>query len=111
MKLQDAFIAENGDYYGSFTKIGYEMGNTSNFTYSSSLESGTAALASATAVWKATSLSALNNCAKSSTWELNLAPSSTGNGAAWTTNTLLDACSALTPRFTDLQRGTAKSGS
>lgn len=107
MKLQDAFIAENGDYYGSFGKIGYEMGETNNFKYVSSLTDGTAALAAATGVWDAESKSALNDCTKGTHWTLNLDKSSTGNGAAWTTGTLADACSALTPRFGDLQRGTA----
>ena len=108
VKLQDAFIAENGDYYGSFAKIGYEMASTTNFTYGSSLSDETAKLAEADAVWQATSLSALNDCTKGSTWELNIAPSTTGNGAAWTTNALSVACDALTPRFGDLARGTAK---
>lgn len=108
MKLQDAFIAENGDFYGSFAKIGYEMDQTNVFTYSSSLASGTALLSAAQGgEWKATSKSALNDCGSGSTWELNIAASSTGNGAAWTTNTLTDACEALTPRFGDLARGTA----
>ncbi|WP_173383855.1 hypothetical protein [Fibrobacter succinogenes] len=110
MKLQDAFIAENGDFYGSFAKIGYEMDATTNFNYTSSLTSGTAALTAAQGEeWKATSKSALNDCTSGSEWILNLSASSTGNGAAWTTNasSLGDACMALTPRFNDFARGTA----
>ena len=112
MKLQDAFIAENGDFYGSFAKIGYEIGETTNFKYTSSLEDGTAALAEATGVWDAESKTALNDCVKQTHWQLNLNASSSGNGAAWTTNvsSLGDACMALTPRFDDHKRGTAKSG-
>ena len=108
VKLQDAFIAENGDWMGSFTDIGYEMGNTTIFSYSSSI-SEKSSLEAATGAWQATSLSALNNCQKGKKWSLNLAPSSTGNGAAWTTaNDGGDDCLSLTPRFTDLARGEAK---
>ena len=115
VKLQDAFIAENGDWMGSFTDIGYEMGETTNFDYASDI-SAKASLAAKNGAWKATSKSALNECTKSSVWQLNLAPSSTGNGAVWETNAdagatggLSEACKALTPRFADLKRGTKKS--
>lgn len=114
VKLQDAFIAENGDWMGSFTDIGYEMGNTTNFTYTSDI-SAKVSLATKAGAWKATSRSALNECESGSVWQLNLAQSSTGNGAAWTTNadgsgsgSLSAACKALTPRFKDLARGQAK---
>lgn len=115
VKLQDAYIAENGDWMGGFTEIGYEMGNTTNFNYSSAITEKTS-LASKDDAWTATSNSALNECIKGSKWALNLAQSSTGNGAAWTTNAddgatggLSEDCKALTPRFTDLKRGTPKS--
>ena len=115
VKLQDAYIAENGDFMGGFTEIGYEMGNTTNFNYDSEIDAKTS-LVSTSDAWTATSNSALNDCTKGSKWALNLAPSSTGNGAAWTTNTgtgtgsLSEDCKALTPRFADLARGTAKTG-
>lgn len=110
VKLQDAYIAEVGDYIGGFGKIGYEMDNTTNFKYESAIDKdGTVNLESGKdAAWKATSNVALNDCVKGSTWELNVKQSSTGNGAAWTTNEIDSKCSALTPRFTDMKRGTAK---
>ena len=41
MKLQDAFIAESGDQMGTFTDIGYEIGDANNettdFTYSTAI--------------------------------------------------------------------------
>ena len=62
MKLQDACIAEVGDYIGSFSKIGYEMDQTASFKYESDITgSDTVSLASGSAgAWKATSLVALN---------------------------------------------------
>jgi len=110
VKLQDAFIAENGDYMGNFTSIGYEMQSTTTFTYASAITAQTVALASTNDAWKATSNVALNNCASGSKWSLALAKSSTGNGASWTASytpasgaTEAD-CSVLTPRFKDLTR-------
>lgn len=111
VKLQDAYIAENGDYMGTFKQIGYEMDKTTNFEYTTAITSsdnGKVALASTENAWKATSQTALNECKKSSTWSLKIAQSSTGNGAAWTASMSdLTNCEALTPRFLDLTRGMA----
>lgn len=108
VKLQDAYIAENGDWMGGFGQIGYEMGETNTFTYTSGITEKTS-LAAADDAWVAASKTALNNCAKGATWTLKLAPSSTGNGAAWDYE-MSDAtnCLILTPRFADLKRGEAK---
>ena len=113
MKLQDAFIAENGDVVGEFAQIGYEMSSNGPFQYDDQIQGDntkhTAALpSSATAAWQATSKVALNNCASGSEWVLNVQASSTGNGAAWTVGSLDTECEVLTPRFGDLARGTAK---
>ena len=113
VKLQDAFIAENGDVVGEFAQIGYEMSSNGPFQYEDQIQGDntkhTAALpASATAAWQASSKVALNNCASGTAWILNVQSSSTGNGAAWTTGTLSSDCEVLTPRFGDLARGTAK---
>lgn len=110
VKLQDAYIAEVGDYIGSFSKIGYEMDQTTSFKYESAITgTNTVSLATgSTGAWKATSLVALNDCTKGQTWQLNVAQSQSGNGAAWTTNQLSAQCEVLTPRFGDLARGTAK---
>lgn len=111
MKLQDAYITENGDYMGSFKSIGYEMDSSSVFGYSSAITEDKKDLASQTDAWKATSKSALNDCPKNATWSLKLDPSATGNGAAWTASYSDQSnCKVLTPRFSDLTRGTAKSG-
>lgn len=114
MKLQDAFIAENGNVVGNFTKIGYEMSSNGPFTYSNGV-SGTddtqALSTSKIDAWVATSKVALNDCATGSTWTLEVKAAANGNGAAW--NAVIDpssTCSVLTPRFTDLTRGEAKSG-
>ena len=109
VKLQDAFIAENGDWMGGFGQIGYEMGETTTFTYTDGI-GNKVSLAADEDAWVAASKSALNDCTKGSKWTLKLYPSSTGNGAAWETAVEnSDKCLILTPRFSDLQRGTKKS--
>lgn len=116
MKLQDAFIAENGNVVGEFSQIGYEMSSNGPFTYSNKVSGDatkhTAALSTTAAdAWEAESKVALNNCATGSKWTLKVQLADNGNGAAWTTNQLTADCEVLTPRFGDLARGTAKSGS
>ena len=94
---------------GSFKSIGYEMDSSSVFGYSSTISEEKVALASKADAWKATSKSALNDCPKTSSWSLKLDPSATGNGAAWTASYSDSTnCKVLTPRFSDLTRGTAK---
>ena len=111
VKLQDAFIAENGDYMGDFTAIGYEMQNTTTFSYTNGVQVAngvhTAALAAQAAAWKAKSLVALNDCTKGTEWQLDLDKSSSGNGAKWEAKYSANEskCSILTPRFKDLTRG------
>ncbi len=115
VKLQDAFIAENGNVVGEFSQIGYEMSSNGPFTYSNKVSGDqtkhTAALSTTAAdAWEAESKVALNNCATGSKWTLKVQLADNGNGAAWTTNTLSADCEVLTPRFGDLARGTAKAG-
>ena len=109
VKLQDAYIAEVGDYIGGFGKIGYEMQATTSFDYKGSIaSSGTVALGTgATGAWEAKSLVALNDCTKGSSWTLDVAASQSGNGAKWEANYPANqtACETLTPRFGDLTRG------
>ena len=107
VKLQDAFIAENGDWMGDFTKIGYEMQSTTSFDYTTTI-SGTEALNTKARAWSATSKVALNDCVSGTQWNLQLDKSSTGNGAKWTASYAVGAeskCSILTPRFKDMSRG------
>ena len=110
MKLQDAFIAENGLYVGKFGKIGYEMDAKGAFTYDDKITSETTSLSSEIDGWEATSNVGLNNCAQGGKWTLKISPSKTGNGAAWTASITGANCSDLTPRFGNLTRG-EKAGS
>ena len=108
VKLQDAFVAEVGDYIGGFKKIGYEMQSTTTFTYSSVIDdAATVALAATAKAWSAKSNVALNDCTKGTEWNLKIDPSSTGNGLKWTASysQLESKCSILTPRFLDMSRG------
>ena len=108
VKLQDAFVSENGDYLGGFNKIGYEMTDTQTFEYKSSISAdATIAVASKAAAWEAKSKVALNDCTKGTSWLLKIDPSTSGNGLKWTASysALESKCSILTPRFLDMSRG------
>lgn len=103
-------MSENGDFIGGFGKIGYEMDETTTFKYESNIaKTATTAVASTDDAWKATSKTALNDCAKGAIWSLKIDPSTSGNGLKWTAQYKSPAveskCSILTPRFTDLTRG------
>jgi len=106
VKLQDAFIAENGNVIGQFSKIGYEMPtNGKAFKYTDKVSAATVDLTASLAdAWEGESIVALNNCASGSKWNLQAKTSSTGNGASWTASITGTNCDALTPRFTDLSR-------
>ena len=118
VKLQDAYVAEQGLYVGSWTKIGYigpgkknDDGTTSTttFTYSDpGLSAGTTEIANlaATAGWQATnSTTKLNDCAAASVWQVKVAAgSSSANGSmvAYSedvTGGSTGDCAALTPSF------------
>lgn len=111
VKLQDAFIAENGDFMGDFVAIGYEMTETTSFEYNNGITpaSGThtAVLGAQAKAWQAKSKVALNDCAKGTEWNLKVDKSSSGNGAKWEASysAAESKCSILTPRFKDLTRG------
>jgi len=112
VKLQDAFIAENGNVVGQFNKIGYEMSSNGPFQYNDKVantDANTSTLsAHGTAVeaWEAKSKVALNDCTTGQTWTLKTESANNGNGAKWTTAMSDDThCGVLTPRFGDLARG------
>lgn len=109
MKLQDAFVSENGDFVGNFGKIGYEMGDTQTFQYIDGVSGtdGTTAVASIASAWKAKSKVALNDCTSGTEWQLDLDKSTSGNGLKWVAKYSAgeSKCSILTPRFKDLTRG------
>ena len=120
MKLQDAFVAESGAYYGSWNKIGYIIGSgtacvaaggcvrtTSNFEFSEEKDgyvSGTSDLpTSAEVTWAAKNVAKLNDCAIGKNWQLSISKA-TGNTQgeySWTV-TMGDNCDGLTPNFGNL---------
>ena len=125
VKLQDAFVAETGAYYGSWTAIGYTIGQkgatcnntactgeTNNFTFAQAgtydASKNTAALSgSDVKVWTANNKVKLNDCTQGSTgaenWKLEIkqASGSTAGECQWTATATTD-CKALTPNFESL---------
>lgn len=121
VKLQDAFVSETGNAYGSWNIIGYTApgqttkgtnaaatGSTNNFSYAqagSYDESKETATLSDTGVgvWVATSKGALNNCRMSSTWTIEISQPS-GSTAAKYEGAYSDStnCKALTPQFANI---------
>ncbi len=104
VKLQDAFVSENGTNYGSWKMIGYEMNTTNNvFTYTeeSLSEANTATIPStAAAVWKAEPNASLNNCESGTGyWELKIKTATTGNGAGYEAHVKGADCNVLAPGY------------
>jgi len=92
VKLQDAFVSESGTNYGSWKFIGYNMTSNTVFKYfEKSTENGetsatTATLtstATSTNLWKAQPQAALNDCANTSVWTINIKKAASGNGAGY----------------------------
>ena len=120
VKLQDAYVAETGAYYGQFATIGYEVpgtkssnntvGTTSNFKFeqqgSYDATQGTASLtASSVLVWQATNLLKLNDCGgNNANWKLYI-KGGTGGQYGWE-NEMGTNCDVLTPSFKNF--GTVK---
>lgn len=126
MKLQDAFVAETGAYYGSWNKIGYTApgqstagtasaasGQTANFKYeqvgtydASQQTADIPASGSGQQVWKASNLIKLNDCPAAENWNIMLEAGSTAAGAIKYTAYYLDAnktnCSPLTAAFENI---------
>lgn len=111
IKLQDAYISETGINIGNWKAIGYNMANSSNFTYadketgyalnSVALNTGT------TNSWTATSIATLNDCPAASVWGISVSQNgSTGGSALYdaaitTTGTKTD-CEILAPSYVKL---------
>lgn len=126
MKLQDAFIAETGTYYGSWNKIGYTApgqtdagtassatGSTTNFTYTqvgsySADETATVPASGAGAqVWKAANRLKLNDCPAGENWNIKLEAGGSAAGAVKYTAYYKDSnseskCSPLTAAFKNI---------
>lgn len=117
MKLQDAFVAETGAYYGSWQKIGYIIGSgtacveaggcsreTTNFTFTEEKDGytgGTAQLGSSQATWAAQNKLKLNECTSAKNWQLKLEQASAATQGEYTWEAV-NTCSDLTPNFGNL---------
>ncbi len=115
--MQDAYVSEAGEFYGSWKMIGYTMNSTTNFMFSEDGENDgavatatSAKLDAATATWNAQSKAALNDCEAESVWQLTVAKnSSAGGGAVYGANVTGGAgadCALLTPSFAKLSAST-----
>ena len=110
VKLQDAYVSEAGEYYGSWAMIGYTMNSTTNFMFSEDgAADGAVATASSTALgtasvtWGAQNKAALNDCTANSNWQLTIAKNSAAGGGALygakVTGGPTGKCVILTPSF------------
>lgn len=125
VKLQDAFVAENGNAIGNFELIGYVVpggksgeteGNTTNFTYK---QEGTyptdnsAVDPAAFVAWSAKNKAKLNDCesGQDANWELQITIADNSDGATWKTKSLSTGCKALTPNFDKIGNGGTYEGS
>ncbi len=127
VKLQDAYVAENGTHVGSWFDIGYLMNNSSNFYYCNTA-SGACTAANNTdgysgtkttnstpdnyvASWTATNIATLNDCAANSTWNLTTSQNGSEGGivlyAATVTGGDNKSCDILTPNFKKLNTKTS----
>ena len=116
IKLQDAFVAETGAYFGDWTKIGYQApgsGETSNFKYEqpsgTTYVGGTASLSSSGAeTWQATNVLKLNDCAGSAAnWALKIVGGGASSNGQYTWYTHMGSkCDVLTPSFSNLGTST-----
>jgi len=119
VKLQDAYVSEAGEYYGSWAMIGYTMKSTTNFKFlEGTTENGVAAAtsaqlpATAALTWSAKSNAALNDCNANSLWNLSV-KKNTANGAgalyeAAITGGPTGKCVILTPSFGKLSNEAVK---
>ena len=103
IKLQDAYVAETGVYYGSWELIGFTMPTSSNFDYDGykGANDKTSITTAKTDAWKATAKSTLNDCPAQSKWHLDIAAnSSTGGSVVYNAGlTNKSKCLSLTPNF------------
>lgn len=124
MKLQDAFVAENGTHVGSWFDIGYLMNNSSNFYYCNAA-SGTACTSTNNAdgylgtkttkgtptdyvaSWTATNIATLNDCAANSSWNLTTSQNGDEGGIVLYAATVSKDCDILTPNFKKLNTKTS----
>ena len=103
IKLQDAYVAETGVYYGSWELIGFTMPTSSNFTYDGYKGAGakTSISTAKTGAWTAQPKATLNDCPTSAQWKINIAANSSTGGSVIYVAALTDQtnCLSLTPNF------------
>lgn len=120
VKLQDAYVAEQGIKAGNWKAIGYKMVNSSNFAYCPSASACTNKTVGAEAEdetaptayvahWNATSQATLNDCNGGAYWTLVTSGNTSNGGVVVYTARISDKtnCEALTPNYCKL--GTANS--
>lgn len=118
--MQDAFVNETGDAYGSWNIIGYlapgqtengdntaASGSTNNFSYAQAgtydETKETAALSTTLAsVWIATSKGNLNDCDAGSTWTVQISKTADAAAANYDGVYGSNDCKALTPQFANI---------
>lgn len=111
MKLQDAYFAETNNL-GNWSKIGYKMGNTSNFKYTeATITNGTVEIGTGvTAGWKAENLAALNDCKVGGYWQIDAKGNNDKGGSVeYTAKVATTDCEALTSSFGKLDKTGAAS--
>ena len=85
MKLQDAYVAETGTTVGDWSKIGYNMPASNNFTYEEdALKGGSALLtelSNGKIGWKTKNNAKLNDCVAGSYWTITLAEATAASTA------------------------------
>jgi hypothetical protein len=111
VKLQDAFVAEEGTVVGNWQKIGYTMPSSNNFSYTESeLSGGTTALKDLDKKkgWTASSKAKLNDCAAGGAWDIKVSEgddAANGNPVKYTPVITDSAtCSPLTANFYNIGR-------
>ena len=103
VKLQQAYASES-NAIGGFKLIGYETpganGVTTNFTYTGAVGDTETTTEETEDAWKAEANVALNDCAKTSTWDIKaMIAATTGVVSFEATLGDEDNCLTLTPNF------------
>ena len=116
VKLQDAYVAETGAYFGSWDKVGYTgpgakqtngTYTTTQFIYSDpntdNYANGSASLTTTAAkVWRAHNVAKLNDCGIGDNWNLSVAKATSGtNGEYKWSASMGTGCDLLTPSFSN----------
>ena len=110
VKLQEAYASES-NAMGGFKLIGYQApgssttngGQTTNFTYTGSIDANSSQTADATDAWMATGRVALNDCPIGAKWEIKTTiAASTGVVSFDATLDHPNDCTTLTPNFTKI---------